>query len=90
MQPTQRTFKNKLTGETFRYYSSNVTGQNALINEETNEAILYFYAAACVPVELKFKNGQIVQLDNGQFLPLDKTGTPTHTKTSFQKTFRKY
>lgn len=90
-RPTQRTYYNKLTGDLFRMYHSNITGTNYLMNEETGHIIKSSVLIAAFNAQtFKLSNGKIIELKQGEFYPLACCEIATHKKfTGLQKRFVK-
>jgi hypothetical protein len=91
MIPTQRTYRNKLTGETFRFYVDPFNSYLIeLLSEQTGEKCTHFILAAHTSIDFKFNDKKVVRLDAGEMLPIDSTNLPTHKKFFMQKRFQKY
>lgn len=90
MQPTNRTYSHKETGEKFRLYSHQETHAIALISEQTGCKLNSFLLAAFTPIEFKLMDGKIISLNAGEVLPIPEGNQATHRKFPGQKRFIKY
>lgn len=60
-----------------------------MINIKNGGKITLFYCCAFTSIDLKLKNKEVIHLDAGEFLKIDKNNPPTHKKFFIQKRFRK-
>jgi len=77
---SQRSYVNKITGERFDMFTDSNKHTNILINPSTGESITSFFCCAFDAIEYKFKNGEIIGLNMGEFLPNLNNQSPTHKK----------
>ena len=91
MNPTERVYQHKETGEQFRFYvNPDNQCHKILISETTGERCPHFLIAAFTPIDFKLMDKKVVRLNVGEMLPIDMTNPPTHKKLFMQTRFSRY
>lgn len=87
MQPTNRTYKNHETGQSFRMFQDSITGQIEF--HAKGRIVSKGYYVAVFPIEIR-TNERTISLIDGEILILEKGERITHTKGMNQKRFVKF
>lgn len=88
-RPTQRSYTEKTTGQSFRMYQNDTTGENKLINEKSGKKAKSFLVSAFTGKKYRFEDNTEIALNAGEFICIDPKNKPTHEKFFFQKRFKK-